>query len=406
MSVRKPPPTETWLNQSRPAETKSIPVARIGLKPNRVTSWPPSPAATMIVTRQRQVGEAGVNRAVAEHLLHVQGDEIEHREQRGAEQERRRRSHRSGSAAGRSGRGPAAPSSAARLPRRRRSGPPRRASRLTILVEPQPAVLASSSAYASTERPAVMVTAPAASKWRVADSERLSGIRPGVSASAIAATGTLTQRTHSQPRLSVRMPPSRTPAAPAEPATAPQAPRALLRSAPSLKRLVTIERAAGETIAAPRPWAARAAISWPWVAANPAAERSDPDDDQAGHEDAAPAEQVGSPSAEQQEAAEGDHVGVHDPGQVGLREVQALADARQGDVDDGRIEHHDELRDAEQDQRGPALRRDIPELWSSPSTPFVLCRFSDHRFTLRRMAKAGLDKCVYLYIRNLTSGFG
>ena len=50
MSVRKPPPTETWLNQRRPAATNSIPAARIGLKPNRVTSCPPRPAATMIVT--------------------------------------------------------------------------------------------------------------------------------------------------------------------------------------------------------------------------------------------------------------------------------------------------------------------------------------------------------------------
>jgi hypothetical protein len=38
MSVRKLPPTETWLNQRSPAETESIPAARIGLKPNRVTS--------------------------------------------------------------------------------------------------------------------------------------------------------------------------------------------------------------------------------------------------------------------------------------------------------------------------------------------------------------------------------
>src|SRR3954453_11277725 len=78
-----------------------------------------------------------------------------------------------------------------------------RPSRLTILVEPQPELLASRNAYARTETPAVMVTAPAASKWRVADSERLSGIRPGVNAIAIAATGTFTHGTHSQPRLSV-----------------------------------------------------------------------------------------------------------------------------------------------------------------------------------------------------------
>ena len=37
--------------------------------------------------RQRQVGEPGVDRAVAEHLLHVEGDEEEHREERGAYEE-------------------------------------------------------------------------------------------------------------------------------------------------------------------------------------------------------------------------------------------------------------------------------------------------------------------------------
>src|SRR3954468_18299413 len=115
-----------------------------------------------------------------------------------------------------------------------------------------------------------MATAPAASKCRVADSERLSGIRPGVRASAMSDTGTFTQSTHSHPSPSVRIPPRRTPAAPADPATAPQAPSALLRSAPSLNRLVTIESADGEMIAAPRPCAARAAISCPWLVANPA----------------------------------------------------------------------------------------------------------------------------------------
>ena len=97
------------------------------------------------------------------------------------------------------------------------------------------------------------VTAPARSKLRVCDSERLSGISPGVSAITTSATGTFTHRTHSQPRLSVRMPPSSTPAAPPEPATAPQAPSALLRSEPSRKIVVTIDSALGAMIAAPSP---------------------------------------------------------------------------------------------------------------------------------------------------------
>src|SRR5947209_3636583 len=98
------------------------------------------------------------------------------------------------------------------------------------------------------------------------------------------------------------MPPRRTPAAPAEPATAPHAPSVLLRSAPSRNNVMTIDSAAGE----------------------------------------------------QQEAAERDDVRVDDPGEVLLREVQALADAGQCDVDDRCVEDDDELRDAQQDQGGPA----------------------------------------------------
>ena len=115
------------------------------------------------------------------------------------------------------------------------------------------------------------VTAPATSKWRVADSERLSAISAGRARRRRAPTGTFTHSTHSQPRPSVRTPPSSTPAAPPEPATAPQTPSALLRSEPSRKVVVTIESAAGEMIAAPRPCTARAAISWASFAAKPPA---------------------------------------------------------------------------------------------------------------------------------------
>ena len=48
MSSTKEPPTEMPLNHSSPTATESIPMARIGLKPKRVTSCPPNPAETMI----------------------------------------------------------------------------------------------------------------------------------------------------------------------------------------------------------------------------------------------------------------------------------------------------------------------------------------------------------------------
>ena len=77
-----------------------------------------------------------------------------------------------------------------------------------------------------------------------------------------------------------------------------------------------IDSAAGETIAAPRPWTARAAISQASDCARPPSQRGEREHDQAEHEHPAAAEQVGHPPAEQQKAAERQRVGVHDPGEV------------------------------------------------------------------------------------------
>ena len=82
-----------------------------------------------------------------------------------------------------------------------------------------------------------------------------------------------------------------------------------------------------------------------------AGERGEREDDQAEHEHAPAAEQVGEPAAEQQEAAEGERVGVDDPGQVVAGEVQLRADRRQRDVDDRGVDHDHELRHRQQHQR-------------------------------------------------------
>ena len=184
------------------------------------------------------------------------------------------------------------------------------------------------------------------------------GSRAAGAGRATAATmpiGTLTNRTHSQPAHSVSTPPSSTPTAPPEPATAPQTPSALLRSAPSAKIVVTIDSAAGESSAAPRPCTARAAISWPLGLREAAGQRGEREQDEAGDEQPAAAEQVGHAAAQQQEAAEGERVGVDDPREVVLGELEVAADRRQRDVDDRRVEHDDELRQREQRQGASAL---------------------------------------------------
>ena len=84
-----------------------------------------------------------------------------------------------------------------------------------------------------------------------------------------------------------------------------------------------------------------------------AEERGDAEQDQAGHEHAPPAEQVGEAAAEQQEAAEGQRVGVDDPGQVVLGEVEGAADRRQRDVHDRGVEDDDELGRGQQGEREP-----------------------------------------------------
>ena len=55
----------------------------------------------------------------------------------------------------------------------------------------------------------------------------------------------LMKKIHSQLSRSVKMPPSRTPAAAPKPPTAPQTPSAMFRSRPSRKVVIRIESAAG-----------------------------------------------------------------------------------------------------------------------------------------------------------------
>ena len=103
-------------------------------------------------------------------------------------------------------------------------------------------------------------TAPSASNV-FTDVSRLSRSNTGASANAATATGMLTKKIHSHESASVSTPPSRTPAAAPKPPTAPQTPRAMFRSRPSANVVIRIASAAGEIVAAPRPWIARAPIS-------------------------------------------------------------------------------------------------------------------------------------------------
>ncbi len=106
--------------------------------------------------------------------------------------------------------------------------------------------------------------------------------------------------------------------------------------------------------APPMPWTKRAATSMAWLSADPQAM-------EARVKSATPARntflrpiEVAQAAGHQEEAAEGDEVGVDHPGQAGLREVEALLDVGQGHVDDGAVQGVHEHGQADDDEGDPA----------------------------------------------------
>jgi hypothetical protein len=87
----------------------------------------------------------------------------------------------------------------------------------------------------------------------------------------------------------------------------------------------------------------------------PARQRRHREQRQAGEEHAPVAVQVAQPSAQQQAAAEGQHVGVDDPHQRRFGKAEVGADRRQRHVHDGRVEHDHQHAQAQHEQGPPAL---------------------------------------------------
>ena len=125
---------------------------------------------------------------------------------------------------------------------------------------------------------------------------------------------------------------------------------ARLRGGPSGNVVVISDSAAGATMARAdalqRPGAEQPRLG----GGEPAEQRGRREQDDAGDEDPAPAQDVAGPAAEQQQAAEGQRVGVDDPLQARAGEAQCVLDVGECDVDDGRVEHHHELRGGDDDE--------------------------------------------------------
>ena len=115
-----------------------------------------------------------------------------------------------------------------------------------------------------------------------------------------------------------------------------------------------IERAVGVMIAAPTPWTTRAASSAAGDQASPHIERRGREEQDTGHEQAPAPEQVGRPSSEQEQAAEGERVGAQHPLQALLGEAEVRLDRGQRHEHDRGVEEHHEEGAAEERKRPPA----------------------------------------------------
>src|SRR6266508_18711 len=149
--------------------------------------------------------------------------------------------------------------------------------------------------------PAVEVSAPPRSNLPGCRFDSL--MYSGATAARRTPIGTLTNSTQRHDSHDVSTPPRSRPRAPPATATAPNTPKARLRSSPSSK-LVVISASA-----------------------------------------------VAGAAAEQQQPAEGERVRVQHPRQAGGGEAQGLLDLWQGDVDDGRVQHDHELRRRDDGER-------------------------------------------------------
>ena len=95
----------------------------------------------------------------------------------------------------------------------------------------------------------------------------------------------------------------------------------------------------------------------PGLLGESAEQRGEGEEQDAGHEDPAAAEDVTGTAAEQQQAAEGEGVRADDPGEVGRGELERVLNVRERDVHNRRVEYHHELagRDDGEGDAGAAL---------------------------------------------------
>ena len=128
--------------------------------------------------------------------------------------------------------------------------------------------------------------------------------------------------------VSVSTPPTRRPIVPPPEATNANRPIAFACSRGSGNIVAIIPRITAEVMAPPIPCRKRAPISSPELVAAPQSSEAAVNTRQPGEEHRPAADQVAEAAGEQEQAAEGDQVGVDDPGEVVLAEAEVVLDRR------------------------------------------------------------------------------
>ena len=125
-----------------------------------------------------------------------------------------------------------------------------------------------------------------------------------------------------QSENSSSQPPTIGPSAIAAPVIAPQRPIASARSRRSVNTLVSSERVAGNTIAAPTPITARAAISWPGLSSQPARQARQPEHHETREQHPLAPEPVGQAAGSEHRCRKQQVERIHDPLELRIGCVQ------------------------------------------------------------------------------------
>ena len=140
------------------------------------------------------------------------------------------------------------------------------------------------------------------------------------------------------------------------PAVAPQRPIALARSARSVYTFEISERVVGEDHRGAETHEAAGDDQLAGGVGEAAGDAGGSEHDQAGEQESLAAEAVAEAAGGQQQRREHQVVGVDDPLQLRVRRMQLANKRRERDVDDGRVQHHHQLRGCQNRQRDEAWR--------------------------------------------------